>query len=71
MTAQDRVYDCFPHAEARETPALYEYGVDIPIDESYWVVYAGPAFDAEELGRGRSEAEAWSDAAGMRGNQAA
>jgi hypothetical protein len=71
MTAQDRVFDCFPNAEARQAPAIVEHGVDFPIESSYWAVFAGPEFDAEELGRGTSEIEAWSDAAGLRGNQAA
>ncbi len=71
MTAQDRVYSCFPYAEARQEPAIYEHGIDIPIAGGYWVIFAGPEYDAEELGRGRSESEAWSDAAGQRGNQAA
>ena len=71
MTAQDRVYSCFPDAEARQEPAIYEHGNDIPIAGGYWAIFAGPEYDAEELGRGRNETEAWSDAAGQRGNQAA
>jgi hypothetical protein len=71
MTAQDRVYECFPEAEARQEPAIFEHGIDFPIQGGYWAIFAGHEFDAEELGRGGSESEAWSDAAGLRGNQAA
>ncbi len=71
MTAQDRVFDCFPDAEARQTPEIFQHGTDQPIEGGDWAVFAGPEFDAEELGRGRSEMEAWSDAAGLQGNQAA
>jgi hypothetical protein len=71
VTAQDRVYECFPDAEARQEPAIFEHGIDLPIDGGYWAIFAGSDFDAEELGRGRTESEAWADAAGLRGNQAA
>ena len=71
MTAQDRVFDCFPDAEVRQSPDIFQHGTDCPIVSSYWAVFAGPEFDAEELGRGRTEMEAWSDAAGLQGNQAA
>jgi hypothetical protein len=71
MTAQDRVFECYPDAEARQAPAIFEHGTDDPIECGYWAVFAGPEYDAEELGRGRSETEAWSDAAGLQGNQAA
>jgi hypothetical protein len=71
MTAQDKVFECFPAAEARKEPTIFQHGVDSPIAGGYWAVFAGPDFDAEELGRGRTEVEAWSDAAGLLGNQAA
>jgi len=71
MTAQDRVFDCYPDAQARQTPEIFQHGTDDLIEGGYWAVFAGPEFDAEELGRGRSEMEAWSDAAGLQGNQAA
>jgi hypothetical protein len=71
MTAQDKVWDCFPRSEAREEPPIFEHGADFPIEGGFWVIVSGPEFDADELGRGRTENEAWSDAAGLLGNQAA
>ncbi len=71
MTGQDRVFERFPNAEARKEPTIFEHGIDAPIGGGYWAIFAGPEFDAEELGRGKSEIEAWSDAAGLLGNQAA
>jgi hypothetical protein len=72
MTAQDRVCECFPDAEARKEPPIFQHGFDSPIGAGYlWAIFSGPRVDAEELGRGRSETEAWADAAGLLGNQAA
>jgi hypothetical protein len=71
MTAQDRVFDCYPNAEVRQVPAIIQHGMDEPVEGGYWVICAGPECDAEELGWGKSEWEAWSDAAGLQGNQAA
>ena len=71
MNAQDMVTRCFPHAEVREQPAIFERGAYSVLEYGYWAIFAGPGQDSDELGRGRSEAEAWSDAAGLRGNQAA
>jgi hypothetical protein len=71
VTAQDRVFECFPEAEARQTPAILLHGMAVPVEESFWSIFAGPDLESEELGRGKSECEAWSDAAGLRGNQAA
>jgi hypothetical protein len=71
MDAQDKVFERFPKAEAREEPAIFEHGADSLIDGGYWAVFAGPEFDAEQLGRGKSEAKAWSDAARKLENQAA
>jgi hypothetical protein len=71
MTAQDRVFECFPTADARKVPAILQHGFDFPVEDGYWAIFAGPEFDAEELGRGRSQTEAWADAAGLLGNQAA
>ena len=71
MTAQDKVLECFPSGEARKEPALFQQGTDYVTEGNYWVIFSGPDFDADELGRGRSETEAWSDAAGLLGNQAA
>ena len=70
MNAQDMVTRCFPDAEAREQPAIFERGGYSPLEHSFWAIFAGPGRGSDELGRGRSEAEAWSDAAGLRGNQA-
>jgi hypothetical protein len=63
MDAQDKVFERFPKAEAREEPAIFDHGTDSLIDGGYWAVFAGPEFDARELGRGKSECKAWSDAA--------
>ncbi len=78
MTAQDLVFDCFPEAVVLKQPAPFDFVVDSvdrafgsALDHEDWVVVSGPELDAEELGRGRSEMEAWFDAAGLRGNQAA
>ena len=70
MTAQDRVYESFPDAEARQEPAIFEHGMICRFRGLLGHIYRAD-FDAEELGRGRSEIEAWADAAGLRGNQAA
>jgi hypothetical protein len=71
VNSQDMVIRCFPNAEVREQPAIFELGGYSPFGQGYWAIFAGPGRDADELGRGRSEAEAWLDAAGLRGNQAA
>jgi hypothetical protein len=71
MNAQDRVLERFPSGQARKERAPFQPGIDCCTQGYWWVVFAGPEFDSEELGRGRTEAEAWSDAAGLLGNQAA
>ena len=71
MNAQDEVLECFPDCEARKEASVFQEGTGYPIVREWWVVYTGPGLDADELGRGRSEFEAWSDAAGLLGNQAA
>jgi hypothetical protein len=71
MDAQDKVFERFPKADVREEPAIFEHGADSLIDGGYWAVFTGPEFDSRELGRGTSEARAWSDAARNLGNQAA
>jgi hypothetical protein len=71
VNAQDKVLECFPNGEARNERAICQHGIDFSVEDSYWVIFAGPEFDADELGWGRSETEAWSDAAGLLGNQAA
>ena len=63
MDAQDQVLERFPKAEAREEPAIFEHDAQCPIGGGYWAVFAGPGFDSDELGRGKSETRAWSDAA--------
>jgi hypothetical protein len=71
MNAQDRVFGRFPQAVARVEPVAVQDETEYLVEKSAWVVLAGPEYDAEELGRGRSEIEAWYDAAGLLGNQAA
>jgi hypothetical protein len=71
MNAQDRVFGRFPGAVARRQFVISQDDADYLVEESTWAIFAGPEFDAEELGRGRSEIEAWYDAAGLLGNQAA
>jgi hypothetical protein len=71
MNAQDKVLDRFPASVARMEPAVFQHGIDGTIDGGYWAIFEGPGLEAEELGRGKSETEAWWDAAGLLGNQAA
>jgi hypothetical protein len=71
MNAQERVLDRFPSGEARREPAEFLPDFQGWAESGWWVIFAGPDPECEELGRGRSEAEAWSDAAGLSGNQAA
>ena len=71
MTAQEKVLEFFPDAAAQNVPSISEYGADSPFQEGYWAIFVGLDHEAEELGRGRSETEAWADAAGLLGNQAA
>jgi hypothetical protein len=71
MTAQDKVSECFPHAEARKEESNIKHGTGFPIEAGFWVIVSGPEFNADELGWGRTETEAWLDAAGLLGNQAA
>jgi len=60
---QEKVSEYFPKAEARESPAIFKHGSDSPVEEAYWAIFIEPDFESTELGRGRSEAEAWADAA--------
>jgi hypothetical protein len=71
MNARDKVLECFPRGEARMKRENFQRGGDHFIEDCYWVIFTGPECTADELGWGRSEAEAWADAAGLRGNQAA
>ena len=71
MNAQDRVLVRFPESVARMETNLFRYALDDAIYGDDWAIFSGPECDAEELGRGRTEGEAWSDAAGLLGNQAA
>jgi hypothetical protein len=71
MNAQDRVFGRFPEAVVRKQFVIAQDDAEHLVEESAWTIFAGPEFDAEELGRGRSEIEAWYDAAGLLGNQAA
>jgi hypothetical protein len=70
MNAQDMVLERFPNAVARQAPAILERGLP-SFGGGFWAIFAGPDPDADELGWGKSETEAWLDAAGQRGNQAA
>lgn len=71
MNAQDRVFGCFPNAVIRKECVIVQRAPDVFTEENSWVVFAGTEFGAEEIGRGRNETEAWYDAAGLLGNQAA
>jgi hypothetical protein len=71
MSAQDFVTGCYPDALATMARAMFEQGSTHPFDGGEWAILRGPDDDAEVLGRGRSETEAWCDAAGLLGNQAA
>jgi hypothetical protein len=63
MDDQETVFSRYPHAEAREEPAIFEHGEVSPIQTGHWAIFAGPDLELAELGRGRSEAKAWADAA--------
>jgi uncharacterized protein YprB with RNaseH-like and TPR domain len=63
MDDQDLVCMRHPLAEAREEPAILEHGAELPIEAGHWAIFAGPTFDLPEIGRGKSEARAWADAA--------
>jgi hypothetical protein len=71
MNAQDKVLECFPRGEARMQRTNSQQGTESSIECGYWIIFAGPEADAEVLGWGNDETEAWADAAGLRGNQAA
>ena len=64
MDAQDTVLEIYPDAEAREEPAIFQHGQSEPIEAGHWGIFRGSDLDSDELGRGRSETRAWSDAAG-------
>ena len=68
---KNRVFGNFPGAIARKETLAVQDEADHLVEVCTWVIYAGPEYDAQELGRGRSETEAWFDAAGLLGNQAA
>jgi hypothetical protein len=63
MDDQDKVFSQYPRAEVREEPLIFEHGEPRPIEVAHWAIFADPNFDAEELGRGKTEAKAWADAA--------
>jgi hypothetical protein len=63
MDAQDTVLEIYPDAEARQEPPIFQHGRSEPIEAGYWGIFAGSDLDSDELGRGRSETRAWSDAA--------
>jgi hypothetical protein len=71
VNAQEQVLERFPDAEAQNVPPIFEHGATSPLDGGYWAVLVALDREPEELGRGRSETEAWADAAGLLGNQAA
>jgi hypothetical protein len=71
MNAEERVRARFPSGEARKEAAEFQWGGHDARDSGWWVIVTGSESDCEELGRGRTETEAWSDAAGLLGNQAA
>ena len=63
MDDQETVCSRYRRAQAREEPSIFEHGETAPIQAGHWAIFAGPEFDQAELGRGSSEANAWSDAA--------
>jgi hypothetical protein len=63
MDDQEAVFSRYPHAEAREEPAIFEHGEAVPIQTGHWGIFPGPDLEVAELGRGVSEAMAWADAA--------
>ena len=67
MTAQDKVSECFPRAEARtETACLSRFRSRFSDRKRRpGSIVSGREFDADELGRGKTETEALRDAAGL------
>jgi hypothetical protein len=63
MDDQETVISRYPRAEAREEPSIFEHGAAAPIQTGHWAIFAGPDLELAEMGRGRSEAKAWADAA--------
>jgi hypothetical protein len=63
MDDMEMVFSRYPGAEAREEPSIFQHGEATPIQRGHWAIFAGPDLDLAELGRGHSEAKAWTDAA--------
>jgi hypothetical protein len=61
---EDAVRQRHPEAEAREHPPQVHPQQAEPYTATYWAIYPAPGTDQPEIGRGRTEADAWFDAAG-------
>ena len=71
MDAEEIVLANFPKAEAREEAAVYQHGRFSAIMPGYWAIHPDDDLDSEELGNGRTEAQAWANAASKLGRLAA
>jgi hypothetical protein len=63
MDAEEIVLANFPKAEAREEAPVYQHGKLSAIMPGYWAIHPDADLDSEELGNGRTEAQAWKNAA--------
>jgi hypothetical protein len=63
MDAEELVLANFPNAESREEAAVYQHGKLSAIMPGYWAIHPDDELDSEELGKGRTEEQAWKNAA--------
>ena len=63
MDAQEIVRARYPQVEARHQAAVHEDGGKRPTRQGYWVISPSAGQGTRVLGRGATEAEAWSRAA--------
>lgn len=62
-TAEDFVKAHFRNATAKYFPPIREIGMSNPIQDGTWVIKDAHEIGAQELGFGRTKAEAWQNAA--------
>lgn len=63
MDAEELVLANFPKAEAREEAPVYQHGKSLAVMPGYWAIHPDDDLDSEELGNGRTEEQAWKNAA--------
>jgi hypothetical protein len=71
MDAEELVLASFPKAEAREEAPVYQHGMSSAVMPGYWAIHPNTDLDSEELGHGRTEEQAWNNAASKVGRLAA